>query len=84
MEKNAKIYIAGHNGLVGSAIYRKLAAEGYTNMLTCPRSQLDLTNQQQVADFLKRKDLNTFSWRPQRWAVYRPTIFSGRILFIKI
>lgn len=51
MEKNAKIYIAGHRGMVGSAIHRKLAAEGYTNIITRLSSELDLRNQQQVADF---------------------------------
>ncbi|QKJ31461.1 GDP-L-fucose synthase [Mucilaginibacter mali] len=51
MEKNAKIYIAGHRGMVGSAIHRKLTAEGYTNIITRLSSELDLRNQQQVADF---------------------------------
>ncbi|WP_276091380.1 GDP-L-fucose synthase [Pedobacter sp. JY14-1] len=51
MEKNAKIYVAGHRGMVGSAIYRKLAGEGYTNILTRNSSELDLRDQQQVATF---------------------------------
>lgn len=51
MEKNAKIYVAGHRGMVGSAILRKLQAEGYTNLLFRSSQELDLRNQQAVADF---------------------------------
>ena len=51
MEKNAKIYIAGHRGMVGSAIQRKLEKEGYRNFVTRTSDTLDLRNQQQVADF---------------------------------
>ncbi|MCX2452860.1 GDP-L-fucose synthase [Pedobacter sp. PLR] len=51
MEKNAKIYVAGHRGMVGSAIYRKLVKEGYTQLITRTSSELDLRNQQDVADF---------------------------------
>ena len=53
MEKNAKIYVAGHRGMVGSAIYRKLINEGYTNLLTRTSSELDLRNQQAVTDFFE-------------------------------
>jgi GDP-L-fucose synthase len=51
LEKNAKIYIAGHRGMVGSAIFRKLLREGYTNLLTRTSAELDLKNQQAVVDF---------------------------------
>lgn len=51
MEKNSKIYIAGHRGMVGSAIYRKLENEGFTNIISRRSAELDLRNQQQVADF---------------------------------
>jgi GDP-L-fucose synthase len=51
MEKNSKIYVAGHRGLAGSAIMRALEAEGYTNIITRTRAELDLLNQQSVADF---------------------------------
>ena len=51
MEKNAKIYVAGHRGMVGSAIYRKLQKEGYTNLLTKTSSELNLRDQQAVTDF---------------------------------
>ena len=51
MNKNAKIYIAGHRGLVGSALMRQLQAQGYTNIITRTHAELDLTNQTLVAEF---------------------------------
>jgi GDP-L-fucose synthase len=51
LEKESKIYVAGHRGMVGSAIVRKLTSLGYTNLLTRTSAELDLRNQQQVADF---------------------------------
>ena len=53
MEKESKIYVAGHRGMVGSAIVRKLISLGYTNLLTRTSSELDLRNQKQVADFFE-------------------------------
>jgi GDP-L-fucose synthase len=55
MDKQAKIYIAGHKGMVGSAIYRKLVKEGFTNFVTRSSSELDLRNQQQVSDFFAQE-----------------------------
>ena len=51
----SKIYVAGHNGLVGSAIVRQLKKKGYKNIITANRSTLDLTNQTKVLKFLKKK-----------------------------
>jgi GDP-L-fucose synthase len=51
MEKNSKIYIAGHRGLVGSALMRQLKAGGYHNFVTRTHAELDLTNQAAVRDF---------------------------------
>lgn len=53
MEKNAKIYIAGHRGMVGSAIVRRLKSEGYNNLVFKTSSELDLRNQQAVNDFFE-------------------------------
>jgi GDP-L-fucose synthase len=53
LEKESKIYVAGHRGMVGSAIVRKLTSLGYTNLLTRTSAELDLRNQQQVADFFE-------------------------------
>jgi GDP-L-fucose synthase len=51
MEKDSKIYVAGHRGLVGSAIMRRLEAEGYKNLLTHTHAELDLTRQEKVEEF---------------------------------
>jgi GDP-L-fucose synthase len=55
MEFSSKIYIAGHRGMVGSAIHRQLVAEGYTNILTRTSSELDLRNQKAVFDFFENE-----------------------------
>ncbi len=51
MDKNAKIYVAGHNGLVGKAILEQLHKKGYTNIVTRSHSELDLRNQAEVKKF---------------------------------
>ena len=53
MKKDAKIYVAGHNGMVGAALVRKLQAEGYHNLVLKSSKELDLTNQQQVILFFE-------------------------------
>lgn len=51
MEKNAKIYVAGHKGMVGSAIVRELEKQGYTNIITRSHKELDLCRQDAVENF---------------------------------
>ena len=51
MQKNSKIYVAGHRGMVGSAIVRELQKQGYTNIITRTHKELDLTRQEQVEKF---------------------------------
>jgi GDP-L-fucose synthase len=55
MKLNAKIYVAGHRGLVGSAIVRKLEEKGYSNLLYRTSKQLDLTNREQVIAFFEQE-----------------------------
>jgi GDP-L-fucose synthase len=55
MEKTSKIYIAGHNGMVGSAITRNLIAQGYTNLIFTPFPPFDLINQKIVTDFFENE-----------------------------
>lgn len=55
MEKNAKIYVAGHRGMVGSAIARMLEKKGYTNIITRTHQELDLCRQQEVEDFFAKE-----------------------------
>ena len=60
IKKNSKIFIAGHNGLVGSAIVRKLKQKGYKKIITANRSSLDLTNQEKVLKFINLYDKKIF------------------------
>ncbi len=55
MKKNAKIYVAGHRGLVGSALVKILVKKGYTNIITQTHSELDLINSVAVAEFFERE-----------------------------
>ena len=54
MEKDAKIYVAGHKGMVGSAICRALQRNGYTNIITRSHKELDLCRQDAVEEFFSR------------------------------
>ena len=54
MDKKAKIFVAGHNGMVGSAICRELRKNGYNNLILKDSKELDLRNQQMVNDFFKK------------------------------
>jgi len=53
MQLDSRIYVAGHAGLVGSAVVRRLEADGYTNILTATRQQLDLRDQAEVSHWFK-------------------------------
>jgi GDP-L-fucose synthase len=55
MDKHAKIYVAGHRGMVGSAIVRRLQTTGYSNVLTRTHAELDLTHQTSVEQFFKQE-----------------------------
>lgn len=69
MEKNSKIYVAGHRGMVGSAIVRELQRQGYTNIITRTHKELDLTRQEAVEKFFAERNQNTCSWLPPRLEV---------------
>lgn len=60
MDLNAPIYVAGHRGMVGSAIVRELKNKGFTNIITRTREELDLTNQKDVHDFFQNQQ--PFEW----------------------
>ena len=55
MNKNSKIFIAGHNGLVGSAVFRNLKKHGYKNLIVISKKKLDLKNPKKVDAFFKKK-----------------------------
>ena len=58
MNKSDKIYVAGHRGMVGSAIIRVLKDQGFENIITRTHSELDLTNQQKVQEFFSQEKPN--------------------------
>ena len=69
MKKDAKIYVAGHRGMVGSAIVRELERQGYTNIITRTHKELDLTRQEAVEAFFAQ----------ERWAASLRTRTRWRI-----
>ena len=83
MEKTSKIYVAGHQGLVGSAIVRKLNSEGYTNIITRTHGELDLIRQEQVETFSRRKSRIMSFWQPLKSPVSGATICIRLSLFTK-
>ena len=56
LDKKTKIYIAGHKGMVGSAVWRALVSKGYSNLIGKTSKEIDLTNQQAVFDFYKKEE----------------------------
>lgn len=66
MEKDAKIYVAGHKGMVGSAIVRELNRQGYTNIITRTHQELDLTRQAEVEEFLRQRSRSMCSSQQPR------------------
>ena len=66
MEKDAKIYVAGHRGMVGSAIVRQLEKEGYTNIITRTHKELDLCRQDAVEEFFAKEKPDMCFLQPQK------------------
>ena len=62
LNKNSKIFVAGHKGMVGSSILRKLKKYGYKNILVADKKKLDLLNQNKVYSYLKRNKPNSKSY----------------------
>jgi GDP-L-fucose synthase len=82
MEKNACIYVAGHRGMVGSAIVRKLQEQGYTHIITQTSSELDLRNQQAVqAFFAKTKPEYVFLSAAKVGGIHANNIYRAEFLY---
>ena len=82
MEKNAKIYIAGHRGMVGSAILRKLQKEGFTNFVLRTSSELDLRNQAAVDQFFAaEKPQYVFLAAAKVGGIQANNIYRGEFLY---
>ena len=72
MDKNAKIYVAGHRGMVGSAIVRELQRQGYNNIITRTHKELDLCRQENVEKFFAEESPSTYSLPRPRSAASSP------------
>jgi GDP-L-fucose synthase len=85
MKKDSKIFVAGHKGLVGSAIVRNLKENGYTNILTKTRQELDLLNQKDVLDFFEdQKPEYVFDAAARVGGIYANDTFSGDFIYENI
>ena len=62
LKKNSKIFVAGHNGLVGSSVVNLLKNKNYKKILTASRKKLDLRNQKKVDLFFKKKKTRNFNY----------------------
>ena len=82
MKKDSKIFVAGHRGLVGSAIVRNLKENGYTNIITKTRQELDLLNQKDVFDFFQdEKPEYVFDAAARVGGIYANDTFSGDFIY---
>ena len=80
--KKSKIYVAGHNGLVGSAIVRALNKSGYKNIIVANRKELDLTNQIKVLKFLKKNKPNfIFMAAAKVGGIYSNNKYRGEFIY---
>lgn len=73
LSKDSKIYVAGHRGLVGSAIWNNLQARGYNNLVGRSHSELDLTDQNAVKEFFDTESLTQWYLLRLSWAASWPT-----------
>ena len=80
----AKIFVAGHKGMVGSSIVKLLSEKGQKNIITKSHAELDLTKQNDVVNFFKKKKLTKFIWLLQKLEVFMPTQNIQQNLFTKI
>jgi len=82
MDKTDKIYVAGHRGLVGSAIVRALRNEGYTNVLCRTHVELNLANQQRVNDFFaKEKPVYVFLAAAKVGGIHANNVYRGEFIY---
>ena len=85
MNKNSKIFVAGHRGLVGSAIVRTLQENGYDNIVTKTRSEVDLLNQPQVEDFFASERIDyVFDAAARVGGIHANDHYSGEFIYQNI
>ena len=80
MDKQAKMYVAGHRGLVGSAIMRALEKQGYYNIIFRTHAELDLADMQNVKEFFKTERPEYVFFPQQKWVGYRQITFTLQTL----
>ena len=81
----SKIFLAGHRGLVGSSILRKLKEKNYKNIITATRSELDLTNQKKVLSFIKKNKPNfIFIAAAKVGGIYSNNKYKGEFIYNNI
>ena len=82
IKKNDKIFVAGHNGLIGSAIVKQLKSKGYKNIITIDKKKLDLINQNNVFKFLKKiKPKVTIIAAAKVGGIYANNVFRGEYVY---
>ena len=82
MNHKSKIYVAGHNGLVGSAIIKELKKNGFKKIITATRTQLDLTDQKKTLKFIKKKKPNfIFITAAKIWGIYSKNKYKGQFIY---
>ena len=82
MERTSKIYIAGHNGMVGSAILRNLEQAGYSNFVFTPYPEYDLTNQKTVDSFFdKEKPEYVFNAAAKVGGILSNSLYRGQYIY---
>lgn len=84
MDKNAKIYVAGHHGLVGSAIWKNLQEKGYTNLVGRTHKELDLLDGVAVRNFFDEEQPEYVFLAAASWVASWPTVFIALTLFTRI
>ena len=82
MNKDSKIFVAGHRGLVGSAIVRTLKERGYKNIVRKNRSEVDLLNQKEVEDFFASESIDyVFDAAAKVGGIYANDKYSGQFIY---
>jgi len=82
MNKDSKIFVAGHRGLVGSAIVRNLRERGYENIVTRTRSEVDLLNQKEVEEFFVSENIDyVFDAAARVGGIYANDHYSGEFIY---
>jgi GDP-L-fucose synthase len=82
MHKNSRIYVAGHRGMVGSAILRELQSHGYANIVTRTHAELDLTNQQAVNEFFaQEKPQYVFLAAAKVGGIHANNVYRGEFVY---